>query len=63
MAFTGCSLGEALSTASAVPARVLGLPDRGRIAPGYIADLVLLTPDLNVAATVVGGKVCYTAIA
>ncbi|GAA1738135.1 dihydroorotase [Luedemannella helvata] len=29
---------------AAAPARILGLPDRGRLAPGCLADLVLLDP-------------------
>ena len=55
--FTGCSLNEAVSTVTTVPAKVLGLTDRGRIAPGCIADLVLLTPELKVVKTIVNGKV------
>ncbi|HLB50062.1 MAG TPA: amidohydrolase family protein, partial [Anaerolineales bacterium] len=55
--FTGCSLSEAVSTVTTVPAKVLGLTDRGRIAPGCIADLVLLTPELKVVKTIVNGKV------
>jgi N-acetylglucosamine-6-phosphate deacetylase len=44
--FTGCSLAEAVDTGSANPARVLGLEHRkGRIAPGYDADLVVLEGD------------------
>jgi N-acetylglucosamine-6-phosphate deacetylase len=61
IAFTGCSLGEALASVTTLPARVLGLTDRGQIAPGCVADLVLLTPDLNVVMTIVRGEVCYTA--
>jgi N-acetylglucosamine-6-phosphate deacetylase len=56
IAFTGCSLSEALSTVTTVPALALGLADRGRIAPGFAADMVLLTPDLRVTATMVGGR-------
>ena len=41
--------------ASLVPARLLGLSDRGRIAPGYRADLALLTPELAPLETLVAG--------
>ncbi len=62
IAFTGCSLSEALATVTTTPARLLGLAhERGRIAPGYVADLVLLTPDLHVQTTVVAGEVAYSA--
>ncbi len=46
---------QALTAASSNPARVLGLTDRGAIAPGMIADLVALTPDLFVEQVWVGG--------
>ncbi len=62
IAFTGCTLNDALATVTTTPAKALGLDrERGRIAPGYAADLVLLTPDLRVRATVVAGEVVYTA--
>ncbi len=38
----GVSLVDALAAASATPARLLGLDDRGAIAPGRRADLVAL---------------------
>lgn len=45
---------------AAGPARVLGLTDRGRIAPGLRADLVILDAETqHVAATVAGGRVSY----
>lgn len=56
VAFTSCSAAEALHTATANPARVLGLADRGRIEPGAAADLVLLTPDLHVVDVLVAGS-------
>jgi N-acetylglucosamine-6-phosphate deacetylase len=54
---TGCPLVDALSTVTTVPARLLRLADRGAIAPGAIADLVVLGDRADVAATVVAGRV------
>ncbi|MGH2523202.1 MAG: amidohydrolase family protein, partial [Anaerolineales bacterium] len=59
IAFTGCSVNDALATVTTVPARLLGLLDRGQIAPGFVADLVLLTPDLQVAMVIIGGKISH----
>jgi imidazolonepropionase-like amidohydrolase len=44
---------EALAAATSTPARLFGLLDRGRIAPGLRADLVLVDgePDLDIRAT------------
>lgn len=62
IAFTGCTLRDALATVTTTPAKALGLDhERGRIAPGYVADLALLTPDLRVQATMVAGEAVYTA--
>jgi imidazolonepropionase-like amidohydrolase len=36
---------EALASATSVPAKVFGLPDRGRIAPGLRADLLMVRGD------------------
>ncbi len=50
-------LAEAVRMASTVPARVMGVDGRkGRIAPGYDADLVALNEELRVAMTWVGGR-------
>lgn len=55
-------LAAATTMASATPARALGLGERkGRVAPGYDADLVALTADLSVAATWVAGRLAYQA--
>lgn len=60
ISFTGCSLSQALRTVTATPANVLGIANRkGQIAPGFDADLVLLTADYHVEATVVDGSVVY----
>jgi N-acetylglucosamine-6-phosphate deacetylase len=59
---TGCTVGEALETMTATPARLLGLDgERGRIAPGLAADMVLLSPDLRVQTTIAAGEVVYPA--
>lgn len=60
MRFTGLSLREALPMATRVPAEALGLQgQKGRIAPGYDADLVILDRDCQVLMTMVGGQVVY----
>jgi N-acetylglucosamine-6-phosphate deacetylase len=58
--FTGCSIAEALTMATATPAHVLGLPRKGHIAPGSDADFVVLDEALHVTHTIVGGQVVYT---
>jgi len=59
---TGCTLSEALATVTTTPARAIGVDgERGRIARGYVADLVLLSTDLRVTATFVEGELVYTA--
>jgi N-acetylglucosamine-6-phosphate deacetylase len=60
----GCAtLPEAVRMAATVPAAVAGAGERkGRIAPGYDADLVALTPQLEVAATWVAGEIAYSTI-
>jgi N-acetylglucosamine-6-phosphate deacetylase len=45
----GLPLQAAVTAATATPARLLGLADVGRLAPGSWADLTLLTPDLRIA--------------
>jgi N-acetylglucosamine-6-phosphate deacetylase len=52
----GVPLEQALRAASTVPARLLGLADRGTIAPGRRADLVALDPHLQVAGVWVAGR-------
>lgn len=53
--FTGIGLARALQSATSVPAKILGLPDRGRIARGYRAEFVGLGPGGEVAVVVLGG--------
>jgi N-acetylglucosamine-6-phosphate deacetylase len=53
----GVPLPEALAAASAVPARVLGLPTIGRIEAGAPADVVVLDDNLEIERVFVGGEV------
>jgi N-acetylglucosamine-6-phosphate deacetylase len=53
----GIPLDEALRMGTLYPAKQLGLEDRlGRIAPGYIADLVAFTNQMNVRWSMRGGE-------
>jgi N-acetylglucosamine-6-phosphate deacetylase len=62
-AWAGCSLAEAMQTMSSVPAELLGLQNKGQIATGADADLTLVTPDGQVAATIVGGNLLWLSTA
>jgi N-acetylglucosamine-6-phosphate deacetylase len=58
----GCTLAEALPTVTTTPARAIKMDhERGRIARGHVADMVLLTADLRVSATIAEGAIAYTA--
>jgi len=46
---------EAVAMASLVPAQLLGLGDRGRLAPGYRADIAVLAPDFAPLQTLIAG--------
>lgn len=60
-AWTG-DLAGALRAASETPARVLGLSShKGKLEPGYDADLLLLDDRLNVLETLVAGRTVYRA--
>ena len=55
-----CSFEEAWRKVSRGPARLLALFDRGDLAPGKRADIVVLDPATRrVAATIAGGQVAY----
>lgn len=57
--WTEASLPRVLRMAADIPARILGLADRGRLEVGARADLVLLNDDLTVQETMVGGVRVY----
>jgi N-acetylglucosamine-6-phosphate deacetylase len=59
VAFTGVPLADALAAASTTPSATLGRDDRGTIAPGAVADLVLVEADGTLVATVAAGRVAH----
>ncbi|TCU49679.1 N-acetylglucosamine-6-phosphate deacetylase [Curtobacterium sp. PhB146] len=57
VSLAGRTLPEAVAALTSVPAAALGLGDRlGRLAPGYAADLVALSPALEVQRVWGGGR-------
>jgi len=59
VAFTGCSLADAVVSASTTPAALLGDDSRGVVEAGRRGDLVILDAAAAVVATVVGGEVVW----
>ena len=55
---TGLPLAEAVKAAGWNQCVSLGIPDRGRIEAGFVADLVVLDGDLHPVATYVNGASC-----
>ena len=56
---TGLPLEEAVKATSYNQCVSLGISDRGEIAPGKVADIVLVDGDLNPQMTIVNGKVAW----
>lgn len=52
----GIPLLEAVKMASETPARIMGLTTKGKIAPGYDADCLILDKDYNLKAVIKAGK-------
>jgi N-acetylglucosamine-6-phosphate deacetylase len=61
-AFTGCRPEVAMASATSTPARLISAAHKGQIAAGMDADIVVLTPGLDVMATVLGGVVAVDKI-
>src|SRR5215216_1016496 len=60
LAFTDCTLPEAARMTSTTPARLVGEGRRkGRLTPGYDADVAVFAPDLSVEVVWRGGEVAY----
>ena len=61
VAFTGCTSAEAIHAASTAPATLLGDASRGHLDWGARGDLVVLSQDLHLVATYVGGELVHDA--
>ncbi len=61
VAFTDLPLQKIIGMASAVPARAMRLSNKGKLAAGCDADVVLLNRELEIMMTIVGGNVVYRA--
>lgn len=61
VAWTSATVDQALASASLIPAKLIGLADRGVLGPGMRDDRVLLDTGLGVVETVVNGQVAYRA--
>ena len=58
----GLPIEEASAVTSTTPARIYSLSDRGEIAPGRRADLVVMNRDLGIEFTMINGEcICGTA--
>jgi len=55
----GIAFRDAVASCTQVPARVLGLTDRGALAPGLRADVTVLDRTSRAILTLVGGKITY----
>ena len=56
MMHTGASVCQAFKYASTNPAALLSLTDRGEIAPGMRADIIIVDDKFNVQNVFLGGK-------
>jgi N-acetylglucosamine-6-phosphate deacetylase len=55
--FTGCTIAEAVRMATSTPSRIIGeAGSRGRLAPGYCANVVVLSSSLKVEGVWVRGE-------
>jgi N-acetylglucosamine-6-phosphate deacetylase len=57
----GASVPDAVMACSTTPCRELGLEGFGVIAPGAMADLVVMDRSLNVVRTYLAGRAVYDA--
>jgi len=60
IAMAEVSLADAVKMITATPARILGVADqKGELAVGKDADIILFDDDINIAMTIIKGKIVY----
>lgn len=52
-------LADAVKMSTETPAKVMGLSEKGVLAPGYDADITVFDEEINVLLTIVGGTIVY----
>ncbi|MCD5417816.1 N-acetylglucosamine-6-phosphate deacetylase, partial [Candidatus Bipolaricaulota bacterium] len=58
--FTGCTLSDAVKTATLNPAKLLKIDERkGSLEEGKDADIVVFDADFNIHYTIINGKIVY----
>lgn len=57
--YLGLEVPDAFKTTSTTPAQAIGEKNRGEIAPGKQADMVILDPSHQVVSTIINGHVVY----
>jgi N-acetylglucosamine-6-phosphate deacetylase len=61
VAYSGCSLFEALTTITTTPARLLGVGhERGTLTVGAAADVVLMTSEMQIKTTLIDGRPVFS---
>ena len=53
-------LHEVITMACTTPAKIMGFHDRGVLAPGTRADVILFDDNIHVSHVIVGGRTIYT---
>jgi len=59
MVLSGLSIPQAIYFATENPARILSLNRKGRLSPGFDADIMIFDPDLTPRLVVAGGRIIY----
>lgn len=53
-------LEESVPMATATPARILGIKNKGDILPGYDADIIVFDKDIKIIKTIINGEIVYS---
>lgn len=53
----GIPADDAFKMASETPAKLIGIPDKGKIQAGYDAEFIVLSDDYNIKMTVINGEI------